>query len=77
LEKNLALKKLWFTSIKIKDEKLRKALQASACGTHMISLGQALEGSRLLATLSTATGNEVFGSVLISPALLTPHQTNK
>jgi hypothetical protein len=25
-----------------------------------------------LATLSTATGNEVFGSVLISPALLTP-----
>jgi hypothetical protein len=30
LEKNLALKKLWFTSIKIKDEKLRKALQAVA-----------------------------------------------
>jgi hypothetical protein len=34
---------------------------------------------RPLATLSTATGNEVFGSVLISPALLTPpnKQTNK
>jgi hypothetical protein len=34
---------------------------------------------RPLATLSTATGNEVFGSVLISPALLIPpnKQTNK
>jgi hypothetical protein len=30
-----------------------------------------------LATLSTATGNEVFGSVLILTALLTPQQTNK
>jgi hypothetical protein len=29
-----------------------------------------------MATLSTATGNEVFGSVLISPALLTHKQTN-
>jgi hypothetical protein len=36
-------------------------------------------GIRPLATLSTATGNEIFGSVLISPALLTPpnKQTNK
>jgi hypothetical protein len=37
------------------------------------------EQSRFTTTLSTATGNEVFGSVLISLALLTPpnKQTNK
>jgi hypothetical protein len=33
------------------------------CGTHMLSLGQAL---LWLGTLSTATGNEVFGSVLMN-----------
>jgi hypothetical protein len=32
---------------------------------------------RLLATLSTATGNAVFGSVLISPASLTPPNKQK
>jgi hypothetical protein len=34
--------------------------------------------SLIIIELSTATGDEVFGSVLISPALLTPtKQTNK
>jgi hypothetical protein len=44
--------------------------------SHCIKVGS--QWIRLLATLSTVTGNEVFGSVLISPALLAPpnKQTN-